>query len=364
VISNALSWFRDYHIDALRLDAVQAIYDFGAKHLLAELAAATRSLSQQLGRPLYLIAESDLNDVRLLHPPERGGYGLDAQWSDDFHHSLHVRLTGETLDYHQDFVDHQSLVTAYRQRFVYDWKYSRFRRRHHGSDARDCPSHQFVVCAQNHDQVGNRLLGERLSQLLPFEALKVTASVLLLSPYLPLLFMGEEYGETQPFLYFISHGDADLIEAVRQGRKSEFQNWHAQGEPPDAASAETFERSHLNWTLLEQRRHQALFQYYRQLIQLRQEWDIGQPGHRPPSVTDERGVLQVQGWQGERPWLALMNFGRDSVSVDPATLTATPLTWHKRLDSADPEWAGERAIAPPNLSAGSSVSLGPYTKSS
>jgi maltooligosyltrehalose trehalohydrolase len=359
-ISNALSWFRDYHIDALRLDAVQAIYDFGAKHLLAELAAATQSLSQQLGRPLYLIAESDLNDVRLIHPPERGGYGLDAQWSDDFHHSLHVRLTGETLDYYQDFTDPQSLATAYRQHFVYNWKYSPFRRRHYGSDARHCPPQQFVVCAQNHDQVGNRMLGERLSQLLPLEALKLAASTILLSPYIPLLFMGEEYGETQPFLYFVSHGDADLIEAVRQGRKAEFRDFYAQGEPPDAASAETFAGSKLNWALLNQERHQALFQYYRRLIELRQQWGIAQPTNRPLAVTDDRGVLQVQGWQRERPWLALLNFGEDLVSLEPTALTATAFAWRKQLDSADPEWFGDGAIAPPDLAAGSSLCLAPY----
>jgi maltooligosyltrehalose trehalohydrolase len=359
-IRNALSWFRDYHIDALRLDAVHAIYDFGAKHLLAELADETQSLAQQLGRPLYLIAESDLNDVRLLHPAEQGGYGLDAQWSDDFHHALHVRLTGEDRGYYQDFVDPQSLATAYRQRFVYDWKYSAFRRRHHGSDARDCPPQQFVVCAQNHDQVGNRMLGERLSQLTPFEALKLAASAVLLSPYIPLLFMGEEYGETTPFLYFVSHGDADLIEAVRQGRKAEFREFHAQGDPPDAASEATFEQSKLNWELLDQERHDALLQYYRRLIQLRRQWSIGQPDSRPLTVADEQGVLQLQGWQGEQPWLALMNFGNRSVSLTPAISLPTQYAWEKQLDSADPRWAGDSPLSPPQWFAGAALSLKPF----
>jgi maltooligosyltrehalose trehalohydrolase len=260
------------------------------------------------------------------------------------------------------------LATAYRQRFVYDWKYSAFRRRHHGSDARCCPPQQFVVCAQNHDQVGNRMLGERLSQLVPFAALKLAAATVLLSPYIPLLFMGEEYGETNPFLYFVNHSDADLIEAVRRGRKAEFEAFHAQGEPPDAASESTFAQSKLNWDRLSQARHQALFQYYQRLMQLRRQLAIGQPGNPPPAVIEAEETLQVlQGPSGQakHQWLAWMNFSDRVVSLEPDKLETGQLTtasaiWTKRLDSAAPAWAGEGAIAPSTFTPGAAVSLAPY----
>jgi maltooligosyltrehalose trehalohydrolase len=248
-IDNALYWLRDYHFDALRLDAIHAIFDFGAKHFLAELAEATRGLETWLDKPLYLIAESDLNDSRIIRSPQVGGYGIDAQWSDDFHHALHTLLTGEDLGYYQDFGTCEALAIALRDRFVYSGNFSAFRCRRHGNQASDLPSTQFVVCAQNHDQVGNRMLGERLTQLVSYEALKLAAGVLLTSPYIPLLFMGEEYGEEAPFLYFIDHGDPALVDAVRAGRKAEFREFHAQGEPLPAHELATFKRSTLNWDL-------------------------------------------------------------------------------------------------------------------
>ncbi len=231
-IQNALHWLQDYHIDALRLDAIQAIYDLGAKHFLEELAENVAELSQQDGRRRYLIAESDLNNPRIIRSPDKGGYGLDAQWSDDFHHALHALLTGSDIGYYQDFGTCEHLAKAYRDTFVYDWKYSPHRQRFHGSSALDCPLTQFVVCIQNHDQIGNQMLGERLFQLISFESLKLAAGAVLLSPYIPLLFMGEEYGEEAPFTYFVSHSDPELIQAVRKGRKQEFEAFHYDGEPP------------------------------------------------------------------------------------------------------------------------------------
>jgi maltooligosyltrehalose trehalohydrolase len=366
-ISNARYWFEQFHIDALRLDALHAVYDFGAKHFLAELAEKTQALATKLKRPLYLIGESDLNDVRLIHPPEKGGYGLDAQWCDDFHHALHTRLTGETQGYYQDFVDRQSLVAAYRQRFVYDWKYSPFRQRHHGSDARDCPAQQFVVCCQNHDQVGNRMLGDRLSQLVSFEALKLAASAVLLSPYVPLLFMGEEYGETQPFYYFVSHGDRQLNEAVRQGRKAEFADFHHQGEPPDPASEQTFEQSQLNWALLNTDPHQALFRYYQRLIYLRKHLAIGlsdQQSH-PPTFQESQGVIQLIGQSQQTSWILLLNFEAVTISLTSVALEPTPpgpgqYAWEKQLDSASVEWGGSGMVAPSTIGCNGSVTLAPF----
>lgn len=268
-IQNALYWFREFHIDALRLDAIHAIYDFGAKHILAELADAVADFNHTHGKPHYLIAESDLNDGRVIRPKIQGGYGVDAQWSDDFHHCIHTLLTGEKGGYYEDFGSIAHLAKAWRDTFVYTWDYSTFRKRFHGNDVSDRPGSQFVTCAQNHDQVGNRMLGERLSQLTSFEGLKLSAATVLLAPSIPLLFMGEEYGEDAPFLYFISHTDPELVQAVREGRKREFAAFHLAGDPPDAASRDTFQQCILNWDQRHQGHHGTLWEFYRHLIDLR-----------------------------------------------------------------------------------------------
>ncbi len=219
-VDNALYWITEYHIDGLRLDAVHAIFDFGARHILEEIAAAVHAEAEARGRRVQVIAESDLNDPRLVRSFEFGGYGLDATWSDDFHHAIHVALTEEKRGYYVDFGGIEQVVKVYRDRFALDGGYSHYRRRRHGAPATDLPADRFVVFIQNHDQVGNRARGERLSQLTTFEQRKLAAALLLLSPYIPLLFMGEEYGETRPFNYFVDHGDPDLNEAVREGRES------------------------------------------------------------------------------------------------------------------------------------------------
>jgi maltooligosyltrehalose trehalohydrolase len=221
IVSNALQWITDYHVDALRLDAIHGIYDFSASHILGELADAVHERGRQLARTVHLIAESDLNDVKVIASREQGGHGLDAQWSDDFHHSLHAVTTGERLGYYEDFGDLTHLATALEQGFVYAGRYSRHRRRRHGNSCRHRPPRQLVICAQNHDQVGNRAFGDRLTTLLPWDALKLCAAAVLLAPHTPLLFMGEEFGETAPFQYFVDHGDPGLIEAVRQGRRKD-----------------------------------------------------------------------------------------------------------------------------------------------
>jgi maltooligosyltrehalose trehalohydrolase len=214
---NALYWLEDYHFDALRLDAVHGIFDLSAQHFLAELKEAADELSQKLGRPIQLIAESDLNDSRLLRDRAHGGYGLDAQWSDDFHHSVHTLLTNERRGYYEDFGGIQPLVSTLQDGWHYRGQYSPHRQRSHGNQPADIAPSRFVVYDQNHDQVGNRAAGDRLSTVVPFEALKLAAGVTLLSPFTPLIFMGEEYGETAPFQYFTSHGDPALVEAVRRG---------------------------------------------------------------------------------------------------------------------------------------------------
>ncbi|MDJ0772423.1 MAG: malto-oligosyltrehalose trehalohydrolase [Mastigocoleus sp. MO_167.B18] len=348
-VENVLYWLEDYHIDALRLDAVHAIYDYGAKHILQEMAEAVTKYSHNQGRKYYLIAESDLNDARIIRSQEVGGYGIDAQWSDDFHHILHTLLTGEKQGYYADFGKLEQLAKIYRCGYVYTWDYSEFRQRYHGNDPSDCKASQFVVCAQNHDQVGNRMLGDRLTGLISFEAQKLAAAVILLSPFVPMLFMGEEYGETAPFLYFVSHGDPGLIEAVREGRKSEFAAFHAEGEAPDPQAEETFKRSHLNWDLHRQGKHKILWQFYQKLLQLRRQnpalakLDCKQ---LEVSIVEPEKVLCLRRWEGRNQVLCWMNF--DS-SVTEISTNLPEGNWKKLLDSAEPKWGGEGSNIPQKL---------------
>lgn len=239
-IENALYWLTEFHIDGFRLDAIHAITDKGALPFLEELAAAVHRRAERLGRRVYVIGESDLNDPRVIQPRVVGGYGLDGQWSDDFHHALHSLLTGERSGYYQDFGKLVHLARAFREGYVYTGQYSAYRRRQHGDWPRLCDACQFVVFAQNHDQVGNRARGERLSTLVSFDGLKLAAGMVLLSPFVPLLFMGEEYGETAPFLYFTSHSDPTLVEAVRKGRLEEFAAFGCEDEVPDPQDEATF----------------------------------------------------------------------------------------------------------------------------
>jgi maltooligosyltrehalose trehalohydrolase len=348
VVGNARYWFETCHCDALRLDAVHAIYDFGARPILAELAEAAADGGRRLGRSFYLIAESDLNDPRLMRSPAVGGYGLDAQWSDDFHHALHAVLTGERHGYYEDFGALEQLAQAYRQPFVYAWDYSRHRQRFHGDDPTGCPAWRFVVCSQNHDQVGNRALGDRFSTLLPFPALKLAAAAVLLSPYVPLLFMGEEYGEPHPFLYFIRHGDPDLIEDVREGRKKEFAAFHAEGEAPDPQSETTFEASKLQWDLGKTGRHAQLRAFYRELLRLRRELPaLARLDNASLTATlVAPTVLELRRWCDASRLAVWMNF-----AADPVTVTVRPGggAWRKLLDAADSMWGGEGSSLPAQL---------------
>ncbi len=356
-IENVLYWLRDYHIDGLRLDAVHAIYDFGAKHILEEMADETRLLSQQLGRPFYLIAESDLNDVRVIKPKELGGYGLDGQWSDDFHHCVHTLLTGETAGYYLDFGKCELLAKTLREAFAYSWNYSTNRQRYHGNFAGDRPASQFVVCIQNHDQVGNRMLGERISQLTTFEALKLGAATLIFSPFVPMLFMGEEYGEESPFAYFISHSDPGLVEAVRKGRKEEFEAFHAEGDPPDAQSPETFQECILKWHLRTEGKHKVILDFYRKLIQLRREI----PALKKLSFQDQEvksweteKIVSIRRWSQDSQVLCILNFNSEAVTTDTITIEGN---WQKRLDSADEQWMGNGSSLPETLSSSATLTL-------
>ncbi|MEP6886802.1 MAG: malto-oligosyltrehalose trehalohydrolase [Nitrospirales bacterium] len=300
VVSNALYWITEYHIDALRLDAVHGIYDFSAVHILKELSDAIHAEGGRLGRTVLLIAESDLNDSRIISPPAEGGYGMDAQWSDDFHHALHTALTGERVGYYEDFGELAHLATALQDGFVYAGRHSKHRRRRHGNTVRHRPPQQLVICAQNHDQIGNRALGERLSTLVSAEALQAAATAVLLAPQTPMLFMGEEYGETAPFQYFVDHSDADLNQAVRAGRKKEFAafGWT---EVPDPLEAATFKRSRVHLDGPHDERQNALLAWHRRLMHLRNTlppYTTSHSHHHVHSFEEEQ-VITIHRWTEE-----------------------------------------------------------------
>ncbi len=356
-IQNALHWFRNYHIDALRLDAVHAIFDMSARHFLAELSDRVRLFSRREGRPHLLIAESDLNDSRLIRPTNLCGHGIDALWCDDFHHSLHVLLTGEKDGYYVDFGGLDQMVKALREGFVYTGEYSVFRKRRHGNSSKDHPPERFVVFAQNHDQVGNRMLGERLSSLVCFESLKLAAGVVLCSPYVPLLFMGEEYGEEAPFPYFVSHSDQALIEAVRQGRKEEFRSFRWKGEPPDPQSVETFLRAKIHWEKRRTGRHRVLLHLYRALIRLRRDNPVLSVLDRERMELrpfEAEGVIAMRRWRDGSQVLCIFNFSRSDrrlTGVLPAG------RWRRVLDSSDVIWGGPGSLLPERVSAGDEIGV-------
>jgi maltooligosyltrehalose trehalohydrolase len=269
---------------------------------------------------------------------QHGGYGLDAQWSDDFHHALHSLLTKEQDGYYRDFGEAQHLVKAITEGFVYSGQVSPYRARPHGTPSVHLPPERFVVCSQNHDQVGNRMLGERLCQLLDFEQLKLAAAILILSPFLPLLFMGQEYGEPAPFQYFISHSDPDLIKAVRQGRRREFDAFSWRGEVPDPQSAETFERSKLNHALRHDGPHKVLLAFYKELIQLRNELpQLDSLSRNFSVVLASDSVLAMHRNDESTRMIVVLHLGASEVSV---SVVAASGNWRKLFDSAEQKWSG------------------------
>jgi maltooligosyltrehalose trehalohydrolase len=345
-IENAIYWLENYHFDALRLDAIHAIFDFGASHFLAELGQAVQCLANRLGRQIHLIAESDLNDARILRSPACGGYGLHAQWSDDFHHSLHSLLTGEKSGYYNDFGEVHHLAETLRNGWYYAGQFSNFRRRSHGNSTQGLKHSNFVVCNQNHDQVGNRAGGERLSQLINFEGLKLSAGITLLSPFVPLLFMGEEYGENAPFQYFTSHGDPALIEAVRRGRREEFSAFAWQGKVPDPQDELTYVGSKLNHHLRGQEPHRTLQLVYKELLRIRRDSLVD--GQICLQVTEDKNslALVLVGSAGSKSIAVVFHFG-DSPGL--CCLTLPKGIWSKKLDSSDSRWLGPGSSVPAQM---------------
>ncbi len=314
VLDNALGWLRDYHADGLRLDAVHAIADDSATHICEQLAAEVAALAARLNRPLFLIAESDLNAPRFVRSREAGGYGLDSAWADEWHHALHATLTGERGGYYSDYGPLPLLAKALRQAWVYDGTYSPHRQRSHGRSPAGLDGSQFVVCTQNHDQVGNRAAGERSSALMSEGRLRVAAALLLTAPFVPMLFAGEEWGASTPFLYFTGHPDPELGRAVSEGRKREFGafGWDPAA-VPDPQDPATFARSRLDWGELSGDRHAAILDWYRELIALRR---------RLPELSDPRLELVQTAYDQQGDWLTVQR-GETTVAANLGTSTWT-----------------------------------------
>ena len=349
-IDNALEWITDYHFDALRLDAVHGILDTSAQPFLAELSKAVAQRARKLDRQVFLIAESDLNDVRMISPVSDGGMGMHAQWTDDFHHSLHVLLTREDSGYYADFGAVAHLAESLRCGYVYKGDYSRYRLRRHGNHPADARDEQFVICIQNHDQIGNRMMGDRLAALTDFERQKLGAAVVLLSPYIPLIYMGDEYAETQPFPYFIDHSDRKLIAAVRRGRKEEFASFAWKGEPPDPAAEATFASARIRRD--QDGEHGAMRRFYQRLLQLRKQFRLArgvQSGRRVSSHDDAQAITIVS------PVVAIVHAFSDEAHEVRFALPAGE--WRRHLASRDRCWNGPGDQSPDHISSSGNVSL-------
>lgn len=296
-LENALMWLRDYHLDGLRLDAVHAYYDPSAVHILEELRDAVEALEAHLGRHLVLIAESDLNDPQIVRPPEVGGYGMDAQWSDDFHHALHAVLTGEHAGYYAGYGSLTMLATALRQAFVYAGEYCPFRSRRHGRPPTGLPGWRFLGYLQNHDQVGNRLKGRRTSHLVSPARLRIGSAVVFASPFVPMLFQGEEWGASTPFRYFTDYHERELAQAVTEGRRSEFASFGwSPDEVPDPQDPTTFQRSKLDWGEVARPPHAELLDWHRRLIRLRRAL---------PALTDGRMEQVLCASDEQAQWMTI-----------------------------------------------------------
>ncbi len=360
-LENALYWLKEYHVDGLRLDAVHGIFDKSVQHILSELSEVVEKFSVLSGHIHYLVAESDSNDPILIRPRKSGGYGIDAQWCDDFHHSLHALLTRERRGYYVDFGTIENLKKSFEEGFVYSGQFSAFRKNPHGISSRDVPAAGFIVFSQNHDQVGNRASGNRLSTLVDFEALKLAAGAVFVSPYIPLIFMGEEYCEEAPFFYFVDHSDQALNKAVREGRVREFKSFAWEVEPPDPQDPATFLESRISWQKRGSGKHKVMLDFYRLLISLRKSipalshlskdgmFAVVEPGH---------DILTVRRQFRESFIVCVMNFERESVHV---VLNFPSGAWHKRLDSSETVWMGPGTGLPETIEGETAVLMKPLS---
>lgn len=354
---NALMWLDEFHMDGLRLDAVHAIWDFSAKPFIAELAKEVKKLMEKSGREKVLIAELDLNNPRYINAPEKGGYGLDGQWIDEFHHALHSLVTGEVNGYYEDFGSLSHVRKAFAHSYVYTGQYSKHRKKFFGAEPVFNSFDQFVIFSQNHDQIGNRMLGDRLATNLSYEGLKLVAAAVLLAPQVPLLFMGEEYGEQNPFQYFISHTDAELVELVREGRKKEFSYFNWKGEVPDPFDERTFQQCKLTWNFSSEE-HALLLSYYKHLIAFRKQ-RLAMQGRANENVkvfeVPEKNVLVMErNFQSDRI-LIFFNFEKNYTQFS----YALPGAAKKIFDSSATDWVYEGELPQPVVVSDNFVAMNP-----
>lgn len=369
-IDNAVAWTREYHVDGLRLDAVHGIFDFSARHILEELRSEIGDLAATLGRPLHIIAESDLNDVRVIAPRDQGGWGHDAQWSDDFHHAARALLTGERRAYFADFGKVGDVAKAIVNGFVCDGQYSNYRRRRHGNSAADRPGEQFVVCLQNHDQIANATQGARLAALVDADRLRLGALLLACSPSVPMLFQGEEWGTTTPFYYFVSHGDPGLVEAVNRGRRAEHEDFHAGQDAAvpfaDPGDPATMEACRLDWDEPSRRPNAQLLEFFRAAFALRR--------HHPSLGNCRRDLTRVSVDEGNK---TLVVHRRDPDGEETACLfnfsdrdqdfqsAVGPGRYERLLSTSEARFGGDDAKSPapafnPSHDPGPRLTCGPW----
>ena len=363
---NALYWMEHYHIDGLRCDAIHTVFDNSAVHFWDLTSRKVKQLEARLGRHLHLIAESDLNSPKVVKDPEAGGYGFSAQWLDDFHHALYVLVHPEGKDRYYDYGKMEQLVKAYTDGFVLSGEWVKFRKRRYGVSSAGVPGSKFIVFNINHDQVGNRVGGERLCMLVDFEKVKLAAAAVLLAPYVPMLFMGEEYADDTPFYYFVSHSDAGLVDAVRKGRKNEFKEFGFEQEPPDPQDEKTFNDSKIRWEKRNESHHQIMLQWHRELILLRQIFPVLKNFEKKDVQVQPLGedgfMLLRQSSSGEEQMACLFNLSAKKLSCQIPE-------WMKKgkkiLDSKESKWqlpAEEKIkLHPEQSEPGEKVSLLPFS---
>lgn len=364
--NNALYWFELYHIDGLRIDAIHMVFDSGAVTFWELMHDKIRLLEQRLGRCLYTIAESDLNSPRVVKLAEAGGYSFSAQWLDDFHHALYVLLDKKGKERYIDFGLMEQLAKAYTDGFVHSGEFVKFRKRRHGASSVGIPGNKFVAFNLNHDQVGNRIRGERLCTLVDFERLKLAAAALMFAPYIPMLFMGEEYADESPFFYFVSHSDEKLIKAVREGRKNEFAAFKAEGEPPDAQDEKTFVDSKLKWDNRKQGKHAVMLKWHKHLISLRRKQTVFKSFDRNDTrvyVLGQSGfVIHRKSAGADSHILCMFNLSETEV---PYVIPGYNSSWEKVLDSKESQWLENPESAadlmPPEIHSNEKITLLPLS---
>ncbi len=343
VLVNVRMWFEDYHVDALRIDAAHALKDLGSTHILQEIRKETDTWIKQQNKHHYLIIECDLNDRRYLDSTEKHGFGMDAQWVDEFHHALRVAAGEKPQGYYADFHGVKDLAKSFQDAYVYTGQYSKHREKFFGSDSTNLSGKHFVVFSQNHDQTGNRMLGERSSMLFSEDMQRLMALTVMASPFVPMLFMGEEWAASTPFQYFIDHSDEELIDAVRRGRKEEFKSFQSDEEAPDPQAVDTFADCVLKWEEQKEKKHENMLNYYESLIAFRKSNSILRQVDRSALRVehDEQKKLIILYYSFEEvTMIGVMNFSKHSQNID----LYSEHSWEKIWETCSPTWGGSTLL--------------------